>query len=1009
MSNQTNPKVLLVGWDAAGWDIINPLLEEGKLPNLSALIENGVMGRMTSNKPLMERLTYTSMATGKYPDRHGVLGTHEVCHNGLGTRPTTNMSRRTKAFWEILSQNNLRNHVVHFQSPPPAENIAGVFVGTSFIGQPPMTNWSPVAIPDGSIAPAELGNTLQEFIVSMEDLDQQVISLFIPEVAKLPQRDNRLSFLLRTIARSLSVHSIATRLMENEPWDVMTVNYPIIETVSREFLKYHPPKLDWIPDEDFEIFQHVMASAVQFCDLLLGRLLQLAGDEATVILSSPRSYIPQHLVKKGAQKEGPQTEAKLHRPTGIFVMSGRGMRRDELIHGVKEVDFCPTVLALCGLAVGEDMDGRARVDALASPVTPKMIPTWDTCDPARPDLPEEMVVLPWHEAMAFDAPCSAHAAQWVQTQNDWNRAEAALGARRFDEALPLLTRLYYTNPFRSDMIPFVAEALYVTGLMEEAINVGRNYSGIDSTSPTGLLMAGIVALYEGEEYEAMDILQAAAKGDPSLPRLYHYLGDVSQRFGRFPLAAEQYAHALELDPAFLPSHVGLCQARFQMGEYEAAADGALNALAVDFGFAPAHYLLGASFEAMEDRERALAAYGNALQIDSNFAMARARFDALDQGQRPTVVVLQDEAANHGTTLNVDPSRMRMAIRSTVQDVSAWMKDYSKAFTKADAKLNAYLAENRTQRASQDQNNQAHEITIPPLDDDGLIVRPVMPADLPLLTPTVAPVFAEYPRHKVSVLQRANDDRIAGVLSLRRSGETGQQASVLASPLGDGTEDRSHKRAIWRSLIRAAVVQAAATGIQKLSYSLSPEGNEDMLAALELLGFEVEKYESVIEVDMATMRDRCLRLFERAKAQGEVPDDLQILPFEEVSMQLVDQFFQGFFSDGIGPRRMDIHTTLSTVIMHGEKIIAAYSGYATDDVWISPRLAVLEEYQSGWATPLLIGHGSKIGYEAGLRTIRLYADETVFPGMARIALRTGGKKIAQTCSLALNLLAPWTTT
>ena len=37
------PRVLLIGWDAADWEHINPLLEEGLMPTLDALINRGVM------------------------------------------------------------------------------------------------------------------------------------------------------------------------------------------------------------------------------------------------------------------------------------------------------------------------------------------------------------------------------------------------------------------------------------------------------------------------------------------------------------------------------------------------------------------------------------------------------------------------------------------------------------------------------------------------------------------------------------------------------------------------------------------------------------------------------------------------------------------------------------------------------------------------------------------------------------------------------------------------------
>ena len=39
-------KVLLIGWDAADWKVIHPLLDAGKMPNLQRLIENGVMAFM---------------------------------------------------------------------------------------------------------------------------------------------------------------------------------------------------------------------------------------------------------------------------------------------------------------------------------------------------------------------------------------------------------------------------------------------------------------------------------------------------------------------------------------------------------------------------------------------------------------------------------------------------------------------------------------------------------------------------------------------------------------------------------------------------------------------------------------------------------------------------------------------------------------------------------------------------------------------------------------------------
>ena len=102
MSLNRTQKVLLVGWDSAGWNQVSPILDRGNLPFISGLIEHGVMGSVQSVEPVNGFMTYNSVATGQYADKHGVLGPSDVSAEGT-VIPTTGDSRRTKAFWEILS------------------------------------------------------------------------------------------------------------------------------------------------------------------------------------------------------------------------------------------------------------------------------------------------------------------------------------------------------------------------------------------------------------------------------------------------------------------------------------------------------------------------------------------------------------------------------------------------------------------------------------------------------------------------------------------------------------------------------------------------------------------------------------------------------------------------------------------------------------------------------------------------------------------------------------------
>jgi predicted AlkP superfamily phosphohydrolase/phosphomutase len=71
MSNRR--KVLLIGWDAADWNIATPLLDKGRMPHLERLINEGVMGNIATLQPSLSPLLWTSVATGKLADQHGIL------------------------------------------------------------------------------------------------------------------------------------------------------------------------------------------------------------------------------------------------------------------------------------------------------------------------------------------------------------------------------------------------------------------------------------------------------------------------------------------------------------------------------------------------------------------------------------------------------------------------------------------------------------------------------------------------------------------------------------------------------------------------------------------------------------------------------------------------------------------------------------------------------------------------------------------------------------------------
>ncbi|MFQ5441890.1 MAG: alkaline phosphatase family protein [Thermodesulfobacteriota bacterium] len=121
-------QVFVLGMDGATFDIINPMLAEGKLPNIARLMESGASGALHSTIPDLSPTAWTSFASGKHPGKHGIL-------DFLGQNPATyniffyNASYRTaRPMWTILSELGKKVCVLNVPFTYPPDEVNGVMV-----------------------------------------------------------------------------------------------------------------------------------------------------------------------------------------------------------------------------------------------------------------------------------------------------------------------------------------------------------------------------------------------------------------------------------------------------------------------------------------------------------------------------------------------------------------------------------------------------------------------------------------------------------------------------------------------------------------------------------------------------------------------------------------------------------------------------------------------------------------------------------------------------------------
>ncbi|MGB1129958.1 MAG: alkaline phosphatase family protein, partial [Haloferula sp.] len=462
-------KTLLIGWDAADWKVIHPLIDAGKMPHLAGLLKEGVMGNLATLQPVLSPMLWSSVATGKRPYKHGIHGFSEPNPVTGGIRPVTNLSRRTKAIWNILNQNDLNTITVGWWPSNPAEPLSkGVMVSNDY-----QTAHGNSARPEdlarwpmrpGTVFPDRLAKSLKRLRVHPAELKEADLFPFIPgiegmsrdELAKV-EKDPRLQSLMKIIADCSSVHAAATATMRTEPWDLMCVYYDAIDHFGHAFMRYHPPQRPGVNDFDFRVFGHCVEAGYIYHDMMLGTLLRLAGEDATVILMSDHGFHPDDLRLTHIPRE-PAGPAAEHRQFGIFAAKGPGIRKDGRIAGANLLDICPTLLHLFGLPVGEDMDGKVLLDMFEeTPDAIERIPSWDDIDgdhgmhPPDKQISAEDSKAALEQLVALgyiDEPDADQSKAMEQTvrELDYNLAQAYIDGGIYTEAIEILERLYAKWP-----------------------------------------------------------------------------------------------------------------------------------------------------------------------------------------------------------------------------------------------------------------------------------------------------------------------------------------------------------------------------------------------------------------------------------------------------------------------------------------------------------------------------------------------------------------------------------
>ncbi len=339
-------KVIFIGIDGMDWEMVDALRARGEMPNLDGLITRGCSTRIETNEWGRGSAVYwTDIATGQLSAKHGIEDFVVHVPGSDKIIPNTSNRRRTKAFWNILSEKDIPVGVVGWYITWPVEQVKGFMVSSYLAvrGLQPIWKGSFYSDAPDMVYPPSLEAETKAASQAAEKEYQTAITRVIPK--KGPR--------------------IRRPLVAQADWAFMTD--AIYDTIGVELYRTQKPRVFAVYLSGVDVIGHrftaakaakrrrleawhgnVQANYYRATDDLLKPLLDLADEDTTVIVCSDHGLMRHE-----------------HTKNGVFIIAGRGIKPGvRLDKPIALVDVCPTLLYLLDLPAAEDMDGRVFLDIL---------------------------------------------------------------------------------------------------------------------------------------------------------------------------------------------------------------------------------------------------------------------------------------------------------------------------------------------------------------------------------------------------------------------------------------------------------------------------------------------------------------------------------------------------------------------------------------------------------------------------------------------------------------------
>ncbi|MDX1994638.1 MAG: alkaline phosphatase family protein [bacterium] len=255
-------RVLVFGLDCAGPQLVFDQFKDD-LPTLRSLMQQGTWGRLESSVPCITVPAWASMTSSRDPGVLGVYGFRNRADYSYDKMTTANGASITvKRLWDWLSEAERDSVVIGVPQTYPVRPINGHLISCF------LTPGTESAFTYPAIFKQEVLKVAPDYRFDVKDF----------------RTDDKAGLLRQLIDFAEIQFRVVKHTLQSKPWDFfMHVNMGV-DRVHHGFWRYHDPQHRLY--EPNSLFANAIRDYYKMVDSHMQQLLQLAGDDVTVLVVS---------------------------------------------------------------------------------------------------------------------------------------------------------------------------------------------------------------------------------------------------------------------------------------------------------------------------------------------------------------------------------------------------------------------------------------------------------------------------------------------------------------------------------------------------------------------------------------------------------------------------------------------------------------------------------------------------------------------------------------------------